>query len=44
MEQWLGVHRRPAFAGMKNRVLNRIETNFDHIDFSKMAEALELVK
>jgi len=44
MEQWLGVHRRPAFDSMKTRVLDRIETNFDHIDFGKMSEALELVK
>jgi len=44
MEQWLGVHRRPAFDGMKTRVLDRIETNFDHIDFGKMSQALELVK
>lgn len=44
MEQWLGVHRRPAFDGMKNRVLDRIETNFDRIDFSKMPEALRLIK
>ncbi len=44
MEQWLGVHRRPAFDGMKNRVLDRIETNFDHVDFGKMSQALELVK
>jgi taurine dioxygenase len=43
MEQWLGVHRRPAFDGMKTRVLDRIETNFDHIDFSKMQEALNLI-
>lgn len=44
MEQWLGVHRRPAFENMKTRVLDRIETNFDYIDFSKMSQALELVK
>lgn len=44
MEQWLGVHRRPAFANMHSRVLDRIETNFDHVDFSKMSEALSLVE
>jgi alpha-ketoglutarate-dependent taurine dioxygenase len=43
-EQWLGVHRRPAFKNMTTRVLDRIETNFDHIDFSKLPEALELIK
>lgn len=44
MEQWLGVHRRPAFDNMQQRVLDRIETNFDKIDFSKMQRALDLVK
>lgn len=44
MEQWLGVHRRPAFSNMHSRVLDRIETNFKHVDFSKMAEALRLVE
>jgi hypothetical protein len=34
----------PAFDGMKTRVLDRIETNFDHIDFGKMSQALELAK
>lgn len=44
MEQWLGVHRRPEFQGMSTRVLDRIETNFDRIDFSKMQRALDLVR
>lgn len=44
MEQWLGVHRRPPFENMQQRVLDRIETNFDHVDFSKMSEALSLVE
>lgn len=44
MEQWLGVHRRPPFENMQKRVLDRIETNFDHVDFGKMSEALSLVE
>jgi len=44
MEQWLGVHRRPVFAGMQHRVLDRIESNFDKVNFSKMQEALSLVE
>lgn len=44
MEQWLGVHRRPPFENMQQRVLDRIESNFDKVDFGKMAEALSLVE
>ena len=44
MEQWLGVHRRPPFENMQQRVLDRIETNFDKIDFGKMQQALDLVE
>lgn len=44
MEQWLGVHRRPEFANMHSRVLDRIETTFSNVDFSKMSEALSLVE
>lgn len=43
MEQWLGLHRRPAFEHMNIRVLDRIETNFDKINFDKMQQALGLV-
>jgi alpha-ketoglutarate-dependent taurine dioxygenase len=42
-EQWLGVHRRPAFEHMDKRVLHRIETDFSKIDFTKMADSLKLV-
>lgn len=41
-EQWLGVHRRPAFEHMDKRVLHRIETDFSKIDFTKMSETLAL--
>jgi alpha-ketoglutarate-dependent taurine dioxygenase len=43
-EQWLGVHRRPAFDHMDKRVLHRIETDFSNIDFTKMQRALFLVE
>lgn len=43
-EQWLGLHRRMAFEGMSKRMVHRIETNFDKIDFSKMDSALAMVE
>jgi alpha-ketoglutarate-dependent taurine dioxygenase len=33
-EQWLSIHKRWEFAGMPNRVLWRMELNYDNIDFS----------
>jgi alpha-ketoglutarate-dependent taurine dioxygenase len=42
-EQWLGVHKRHAFEHMDRRVLHRIETNFDKIDFSQLNNALSLI-
>ena len=43
-EQWLGVHKRHAFEHMDKRLLHRIETNFDKVDFSQLQKSLELVK
>jgi alpha-ketoglutarate-dependent taurine dioxygenase len=43
-DQWFGVHMRPEFHGMENRLLHRIETDYDHIDFSKMPQALQLLQ
>lgn len=43
-EQWLGLHKRHAFEHMEQRIINRIETNFTKIDFSKMGQALSLVE
>jgi len=42
MEQWLGVHKRPAFEHMDKRVLHRIETDFSKINFTKMSDAVKL--
>jgi len=43
MEQWLGVHRRPAFYNMKERELARIETDFSYVNFNKLSTVLSLV-
>ena len=43
-EQWLGLHRRLAFDGMSSRLLHRIESDFDKIDFSKLNRALSMVE
>jgi len=40
MEQWLGVHKRPAFEHMDKRVLHRIETDFSKIDFTMMSDVV----
>jgi taurine dioxygenase len=32
-EQWLGIHKRWYFEGIKQRTLHRIESDFSHIKF-----------
>lgn len=42
--QWLGAHKRHMFEHIDRRILHRIETNFDRIDFSQLKTALSLVE
>lgn len=42
-EQWLGLHKRHAFEHMEQRLINRIETSFSKIDFTKMPMALKMI-
>ena len=39
-DQWFGVHKRPPFAKMDQRLLHRIEVGYERVDFSCLDEAL----